>query len=230
MPERQNPTGVTTSSARRAELLEAALDAGALIIEDGYEEPEPGLTPLSSRDPERTIWLGTLSKDLVPGFRIGWIAASYAVIDRLARVKRTADFQTPLPLQAAVAEFLRAGADRRVRQVRSRDVEARRIATARALKIHLPEISWWGGEIGNALFWLHLPDGLSGRRVAEAAAAHGVGVAAGADFDPKGEDRSNLRLSISRVESRSVEAGIRLLAEAIRSMAARSGSQALPVI
>src|SRR5262249_2110798 len=71
MPERQNPTGITASEARRAEVLEAALSASSLVIEDGYEEPEPGRLPLAARDAERTVWLGTLSKDLVPGLRIG---------------------------------------------------------------------------------------------------------------------------------------------------------------
>jgi DNA-binding transcriptional MocR family regulator len=230
MPERQNPTGLTTTDELREGLLEAARSAGSLVIEDGYEEPESGLAPLAARDPVRVIWLGTLSKDLVPGFRIGWIAAPAAVIERLAQVKKTSDFQTPLPLQAAVAAFLRAGSDRRARASRALDVEARRIAAARALKMHLPEISWWGGEVGNALFWLHLPRGVSGRRVAEAAAARGVGVAPGADFDPRGEDPANLRLSVSRVDKRQVDAGIRLLAEAIRAVISQSGIRAVPVV
>jgi len=230
MPERQNPTGITSSDGLREATLEAASAAGALVVEDGYEEPDSGIAPLAARDPARTIWLGTLSKDLVPGFRIGWIAAPAAVIERLARVKKTADFQTPLPLQAAVAEFLRVQADRRGRATRALDVEVRRIAAVRALKLHLSEVSWWGGDLGNALFWLHLPSGVSGRRVAEAAAARGVGVAAGIDFDPRGEDRPNLRLSVSRVDKRQVEAGIRVLAEAIRTVRSQSGIRAMPVV
>jgi 2-aminoadipate transaminase len=230
MPERQNPTGVTTPDSRREEILDAALSAGALVIEDGYEEPESGHRPLAARQPQRTIWLGTLSKDLVPGFRIGWVAGPASIIERLARVKRTADFQTPLPLQAAVADFLRAGADRKARQRRAFEVEVRRISAARALKAHLPGVSWWGGEIGNPLFWLHLPGGLSGRRVAEGAAARGVGVAAGAEFDPKGEDRPNLRLSVSRVDKRDVDRGIATLAEAMRAVGSAAGVHGIPVI
>ena len=95
MPERQNPTGITTGPRRREALLQAALSSGALIVEDGYEEPESGEPPLSAREPRRTVWLGTLSKDLVPGFRIGWVAADPAIVERLARVKKATDFQTP---------------------------------------------------------------------------------------------------------------------------------------
>lgn len=230
MPERQNPTGATASAGRRQELLVAAQAAGALIVEDGYEEPESGLTPLAALEPEQAIWLGTLSKDLVPGFRIGWLAGPAAVIDRLARVKKTADFQTPLPLQAAVARFLREGADRKARRSRGLEVETRRITAERALRQHLPEVTWWGGETGNALFWLHLPRGVSGRRVAERAALSGVGVAPGADFDPFGEDRPNLRLSVSRVEKRQIDRGIEILAEAVRVVAATSAALSAPVV
>ncbi len=166
----------------------------------------------------------------MPGFRIGWIAGPAPVIERLARVKKTADFQTPLPLQAAVAAFLREGADRRARRARAFDVEAKRISAARVLKTHLPGVSWWGGEVGSALFWLHLPPETSGRRVAQAAAARGVGVAPGADFDPKGEDRANIRLSVSRVDKRNVEQGIRLLAEAVQAVRSASGMHSMPVV
>jgi 2-aminoadipate transaminase len=229
MPERQNPSGITTSEARREEVLEAAAAAGALVVEDGYEEPETGVAPLAARRPDRVVWLGTLSKDLVPGFRIGWLAGPAALIERVARVKRTSDFQTPLPLQAAVADFLRTGADRRARKKRALQVELRRVAAARALKTHLPGVTWWGGEVGNPLFWLHLARGVSGRRLAEAAAARGVGVAPGADFDPRGEDRGNLRLSVTRVDQRDVERGIAILGEAVAA-AASPGLDAMPVV
>lgn len=186
---------------------------------------------MAARLPERVLWLGTLSKDLVPGFRIGWIAGPGDVIERLARVKQTADFQTPLPLQAAVAAFLRAGSDLKARKSRALEVETRRIAAARSLKTHLPRVSWWGGEIGNPLFWLHLPEGVSGRRVAQAASARGVAVAPGADFDPRGEDPPNLRLSVSRVEKRNIDQGIRLLSEAFEEVSVSGGaSHSLPVV
>ncbi|MEP6993067.1 MAG: PLP-dependent aminotransferase family protein [Acidobacteriota bacterium] len=222
MPERQNPTGITTGQERRQELLEAAVASGALVVEDGFEEPESRLATLSARRKDRVVWLGTLSKDLVPGIRIGWIAASAPIIERLARVKRAADFQTPVPLQAAVAAFLRAGADRKAREGRAQEVALRVGAAARALRQSLPGISWWGGEDANPLFWLHLREGISGRRVAEAAADRGVGVAPGQDFDPKGEDRSNVRLSVSRVERSDIERGIALLAEAVNEVESRS--------
>lgn len=221
MPERQNPTGITAADSRRQELLEAALASGALVVEDGFEEPESGIATLCSRRKDRVVWLGTLSKDLVPGIRIGWLAAERPIIERLARVKRAADFQTPVPIQAAVAAFLRAGSDRKARRGRGEEVALRVAAAAEALRSHLPGVAWWGGEGANPLFWLHLP-GISGRRVAEAAADRGVAVSPGQDFDPRGEDRANVRLSVSRVERREIEHGIALLAEAISEVESRS--------
>jgi 2-aminoadipate transaminase len=224
MPERQNPTGITTTRARREALAGAALSSGALIVEDGYEEPESGLPPLAATNPDRTVWLGTLSKDLVPGFRIGWVAADRAIVERLARVKKAADFQTPVPLQAAVAAFLKAGGDRRARRLRGEEVSLRAETARRALAKRLPEATFWGGADGNPLFWVRLPQGVSGRRVAEAAARRGVAVAPGQDFDPKGEDIERVRLSVSRVERREIEQGIALLAEAVREVESRTRS------
>jgi len=222
MPERQNPTGITTLDARRQELLDAALASGALLVEDGFEEPESGIATLSARRRDRVVWLGTLSKDLVPGIRIGWIAAQRPIIERLARVKRAADFQTPVPIQAAVAAFLRAGSDRKARRGRAEEVSLRVSSAAAALAQHLPQVAWWGGEAANPLFWLQLPLGISGRRVAEAAADRGVAVSPGQDFDPRGEDRANVRLSVSRVERKDIEPGVVLLAEALREVETKS--------
>ncbi len=224
MPERQNPTGVTTSEERRSALLEAALASGALVVEDGYEEPEPGRTPLAARERERVVWLGTLSKDLVPGFRIGWVAAARPIVERLARTKKATDFQTPVPLQAAVAAFLRAGGDRKARAARAEEVAHRAATAAAALRTHLPEIRWWGGEGSNPLFWLHLPEGVSGRAVAQAAASRGVAVSPGADFDPARHDLPRIRLSVSRVERKDVEPGIEALSDALREV--RTGTDA----
>ena len=231
MSERQNPTGITTGDEGRESVLAAALAAGALVIEDGYEEPESGITPLAVRRPDRVVWLGTLSKDLVPGFRIGWIAADRPIVERVARVKKAADFQTPVPLQAAVASFLRAGSDRRVRQNRDEELRLRVSGARRALERHLPELSWSGGEGNNPLFWLRLPDGVSGRRVAEAAGRRGVGIAPGQDFDPRAEDGPQMRLSVSRVEQSDIEPGIALLAQAVREVRSRrSATMGAPVV
>jgi DNA-binding transcriptional MocR family regulator len=61
VPGRQNPTGVTATQEKRREGVEAAIEAGALVVEDGYEEPESGWSPLAALAPDRVVWLVTLS-------------------------------------------------------------------------------------------------------------------------------------------------------------------------
>jgi DNA-binding transcriptional MocR family regulator len=221
MPERQNPTGVTACETVRRQMVAAAIGAGALIVEDGYERIHSRERPLAARAPERTISLGTLSKDLAPGFRIGWIAGDRRLLEPIARIKQTADFQTPLPLQAAVARFLEAGCERSVSAARSRAVEERRRAMAKALARRLPDVPYWGGEPGSAIFWLRPPLPVSGREVAAEAARGGVRVAPGAEFDPEGRDRPEFRLSVSRVEPTVIEPAVARLAEAYRRVLAR---------
>ena len=127
--------------------------------------------------------------------------------------------------------FLRAGSDRGARKVRAWEVETRREAMEEALARHLPEGSWWGGEPGSALFWVRLPEGVSGRSVTEAAAARGVAVSPIGDFDPEGKDSSALRLSVSRVERDAIEPGVALLAESVKETRARSSAiEAAPLV
>ena len=211
MPERQNPTGITASEERRRVLPEAADVAGALLVEDGYEEPESGIAPLGgapsgSRRLARHALQGPgaglphrLARGAARRSSSGWRASS-----------STADFQTPLPLQAAIASFLRAGADRKARAARAREVETLRVATAaRRSASTCPRFRGGAASRASSLFWLRLPEGVSGRSVAEAAAARGVAVTPGQDFDPEGKDRATLRLSVSRVERDAIEPGSR---------------------
>ena len=154
------------------------------------------LTPSRSGFRSRRCWLGTLSKDLVPGFRIGWIAGPGRIVETAGA--RQEDRRLP---DSAAAPGRRRGVPaggggpqgparpgvRRGGQAAS--------ARVRVLEHHLPEITWMGGEIGEPALLDQPAAGVSGRRVAEAAAARGVGVAAGSDFDPRGEDRPT---SVSR--------------------------------
>ena len=231
MPERQNPTGDTLDAEARRHLLAACLAAGAIVVEDGYETPVSGHPPLSALNRRRVVTLGSFSKDLVPGFRVGWIAADRSILWAITLAKQTSDLQTPLPLQAAIAEFLRQNADEEVRRRRALEVEKRRKALGEALERNLPELSHRGGEPGNPLFWLELPPGVTGREVARRALSRGVRVAPGADFDPGGRDLPALRLSVSHVDHAVVAEAAARLAKAIRETGARSAAAlAIPTI
>ena len=231
MPERHNPTGVTMDEEERRRFLAAISPTGALVVEDGYETPTSGVPALSALDPLRVATLGSFSKELVPGFRLGWIAGDSRVVRALALAKQSTDLQTPLPIQAAVRAFLAEGGDREVRQRRAAETEARRRALVAALARVIPEIPYLGGTPGQSLFWLRLPEGSSGRDAARRARAQGVAVSPGIDFDPLGRDVPALRLSVSRVPVEAVLEGVARLARALlQRESPAEGPRAIPTI
>jgi len=231
MPERHNPTGVTMDEEERRRFLAAISPTGALIVEDGYETPTSGVPSLSALDPLRVATLGSFSKELVPGFRLGWIAAHPRVVRALALAKQSTDLQTPLPIQAAVRAFLAEGGDHEVRQRRAAETEVRRRALVAALARVIPEIPYLGGTPGQSLFWLLLPEGASGRDAARRARSQGVAVSPGVDFDPLGRDVPALRLSVSRVPVEAVLEGVARLARALlQRESPADGPRAIPTI
>jgi len=230
MPERHNPTGVTMDAAERRRFLSVLGATGAVIVEDGYEPPASDLAPLSALDPARAATLGSFSKELVPGFRLGWVAADPRIVRAVALAKQATDLQTPLPIQAAVRAFLAEGGDVEVRRRRAEEVDVRRRALAAALARVLPEIRYLGGTPGESLFWLRLPAGTSGRDVARRARENGVAVSAGASFDPLGRDIAAVRLSVSRVPVDCILEGVARLARTLLKREPRAEAVAIPTI
>jgi DNA-binding transcriptional MocR family regulator len=231
MPDRHNPTGTTMGAEARRQLLGASLASGAIVVEDGYERSTSGEPPLCAMERRRVVNVGSFSKDLVPGFRLGWIAADRPILRALALAKQTTDLHTPLPLQAATAEFLRTRADEVVKTRRAVEIESRRKEMADSLVRQLPKLAYSGGGAGNSLFWIELPLGMSGREVARRSLARGVRVAPGADFDPFGRDLSAIRLSVSRVDAAAIPEGVARLSRAVSETQAKSGGAlAIPSI
>ena len=114
-PSHQYPMGVTMSLARRLALLEWANEANAFILEDDYDSefryecvPAPALKALDGGN-GRVIYIGTLSKLLAPGLRLGFLVAPDGLIDALRTVRNGADYRVPMPLQATAADFIGNG-------------------------------------------------------------------------------------------------------------------------
>lgn len=150
-PAHQSPTGVVLSASRRTELLEWA-QPGRLIVEDDYDaEYRYDRAPVGALQgvaPDRVVYLGSTSKTLAPGLRIGWMVVPAHLIDRVRTAKSLADTGSSVMDQITFCQFLTSGSyDRHLRQMRRR-YPARRAALLTALSRHLPLAEVLGAAAG----------------------------------------------------------------------------------
>ena len=161
-PAHQYPIGAVLSAARRVALLAWARKQGAFVLEDDYDgeyrfDREP-IGALQGLDPERVIYIGSASKILAPGLRIGWVLAPQSLVRDLAQAKLDADRGSPAVDQLALAEFIERGhLDRHLRRTR-RIYSHKRAQLATALRTYLPQCRIRGVAAGLHLI-LELPMG-----------------------------------------------------------------------
>jgi DNA-binding transcriptional MocR family regulator len=230
MPTFQNPTGISTDLAHRRALLELSARYRVPILEDDFEKDlrlrGRGAPPLRALDTRGSVvYIGTFSKALFPGVRIGWLLAPRGVADAAVRLKRTLDLTTSPLLQAGLVQFLREGAyDRHLRRVVP-ELRRRVDAALRALEGVLPEGSRVRAPEGGYLLWVELPDALDTQALLPEAKRAGVVYAPGQSFFPDGRRSSALRLSVANASVPEIERGVGALGEVVRA-ALRSARRA----
>jgi 2-aminoadipate transaminase len=225
MPTFQNPTGGCLSSTRREALVRLCARFEVPVVEDDFDgelyfdqPPPPPLKSLSGSD--GVIYIGTPSKMLFPGLRIGWIAAAAPVVARLARIRRLADLSGSPLLQAALAGFAASGAlDRHMKVVREAYGERVRKLTA-SLEGTMPESVTWTRPRGGLSLLVSLPEGLDSAELLPEAARAGVLYSPGRMFFV-GDGARHLRLSFGNVATGDVEEGARRLAGVLEAALAR---------
>jgi 2-aminoadipate transaminase len=216
MPTFHNPTGITMDFDSRKRLLELASRYGAPVVEDDFDSElrfdGDALPSLKALDEQGSVLhIGTFSKGLFPGLRLGFVVASPQVVATLGRSKLIADYHTSLLLQAAVLEFCREGHyDRHLKRLASiyRDKSRTLI---RALERFFPGNVACTRPEGGCAFWVTLPEELSADELLEESARAGVLFTPGSNFFARGEGDRYLRLSISRVPSERIAEGIERL-------------------
>ncbi|MEQ1684298.1 MAG: PLP-dependent aminotransferase family protein [Burkholderiaceae bacterium] len=220
LPNFQNPSGRCMSEARRARLSAAARELALPIVEDNpygdlwFDAAPPA--PLTSRWPEGSVYLGSFSKVLAPGLRLGYVIAPHALMPKLLQAKQAADLHTPGFNQRVVHEVIRNGfLDRHVPTIRAR-YKAQRDAMCDALEAHMPKGCRWTVPSGGMFFWVELPEGVDAVALLPKAVALGMAYVPGAAFFAEAPKLNTLRLSFVTVAAPEIERGVKLLAQALR--------------
>ena len=232
LPNFQNPTGRSMSEARRAAVSAAAAQAGLPIIEDNpygelWFDEEPPL-PLSARNPEGCIYLGSFSKVLAPGLRLGFLVAPKHIYPKLLQAKQAVDLHTPSFTQRMVAEVLKGNfLDRHVPTIRAL-YKSQRDAMLVALQREMAGLDvQWNTPAGGMFLWARLPEGMSAVDLLPQAVERGVAFVPGAAFYADHADARTLRLSFVTASVEQINIGVKALAEAIRSARATSAPREL---
>jgi GntR family transcriptional regulator/MocR family aminotransferase len=216
-PSHQFPTGVALSLARRLELIEWLRRQNAVLIEDDYDSeyrysgpPLPSLQGLATG--VAVIYIGTFSKVMFPSLRIGYVIAPDSLVARFRRAKWLADRQTPVPEQAALADFIAEGhLERHIRRMR-RIYGERRDVLVESLKRHFGDRAQICGDAAG----MHVLVRFEDQKIAKRAAEAKVELVSSAGCYLTEPPRSEFILGFSSIGERSIREGIRRLAEDVR--------------
>ncbi|OGS37177.1 MAG: hypothetical protein A2293_11640 [Elusimicrobia bacterium RIFOXYB2_FULL_49_7] len=223
IPNFQNPSGITYSLEKRRLLLEMAEKHDFLILEDDpycelfFEGEETVYRSLKSMDDhERVIYLGTFSKTLAPGFRIGYAVASKTIKEKMELAKQSVDACSPSFSQVVAAEYLKRGLCAHYVASMRRVYHDKCRTMLDVLERELPSTVSFTRPKGGFFIWLTLPTGADARTVFQECVEHGVAFVTGAGFciEAKGEER--IRLAFSNASLMDIKKGTALLCSVLR--------------
>ncbi len=223
LPNFQNPTGHVYTEARRASVVSAARATGLPLLEDNpygdlwFDAPPP--PSLASRWAEGVLYLGSFSKVLAPGLRLGYIVAPPALYPKLLQAKQAADLHTPIFNQRVVHEVIRNGfLDTHVPAIRAR-YKQHRDAMQSSLAKHLGSMARWVTPVGGMFFWIELPEHIDAVALLPKAVEAGMAYVPGAAFYANAPRRNTLRLSFVTSPPEKIEAGVAALARVLKAAA-----------
>jgi DNA-binding transcriptional MocR family regulator len=218
IPTFHNPAGVTLTWERRIEILEICKSEGILVLEDNpygllYFEDKPPAA-MRSIEEDGVVYLGTFSKTLAPGFRLGWALAPHAIREKLILANEAAVLSPSSFTQLIVSEYL-SQADWRGQIDTFRGVYRERKETMiSALQEHLPELSWTNPN-GGFYVWVTLPESLDSKAMLPRAVKELVAYTPGTAFFADGTGRRNMRLSFCYPTPEQIRVGVRRLANVV---------------
>ncbi|HTN97238.1 MAG TPA: PLP-dependent aminotransferase family protein [Nordella sp.] len=220
----QNPTGISLTIEQRRDLVALAQRLDTVLVEDDpYEvlrydgSPLPPLLALDTEgrpiEEARTLYLGTFSKSIAPGLRVGWAVGPRAIIEKMSLLKQTEDLQASSLAQAALTRLLAHGLEPFAERIQSA-YRVRRDLMAEALRRDFGNRAAWRVPQGGFFFWLTLPDHIDTAKLLERSAKLGVTYVPGAAFTPDRSGANMLRLSFSVAAPERIAEGVRRLSRA----------------
>ena len=218
IPDFQNPTGKTWSTERRKKLLDVANKFNIPVIEDNpYGELRfegEKVNPIKSFDTEgRVIFLGTFSKILCPGFRIGWICAEKEVLENYILIKQAADLQCNPLTQRQIALFLEeCNLDDHIEHLIA-VYKSRRDAMISIIREEFPKGVNFSYPEGGFFIWIELPQYINARDLLKKTQEYNVVFVPGDSFCPNGGHENYFRLNFSNMSEDKIISGMRKIAE-----------------
>lgn len=220
----QNPTGAVMSLARRHQLIDVAQRYNCIVVEDNcygdvhFEgEKQPALYALDSSP--NHIYLGSLSKILGPGLRLGYFFARPPMLQRL--LERRGDGGNSLLAASIIAAYFKDEMWNHIERA-NRALKEKRDALMASLQEHLGDICSWSHPVGGLFLWVNLPHNIDMTKLAELANATGVRYVPGCEFHVDGTEIPNLRLAFGHPPIADIREAIPLLAGCIRAASSHS--------
>lgn len=223
IPDFQNPAGITMPEFRRLEIIEIAKEYNILILEDSpYRElrfeGEPQRMMYDLDNSGQVIALGTFSKIFVPGFRIGWVIADEAIIDKFVKAKQNTDLCTSAFVQKIAAKYLEKGLfDKNLKGIIDMYRHKRDIMLA-GFDEHMPEGVTWTVPEGGLFLFLSLPEHLDAQDLFDIAIKKNVAVVLGTVFHCDGSGKNTMRINFSYMDEEKNKIGVKRLADSVRTL------------
>lgn len=219
IPNYHNPTGLLMSKRRRKELLRICQQESIPIIEDDVygdlwlDSPPP--SPLKANDTQgNVLYIGSVSKTLSPGLRIGWVVGPEPVIERLADIKMQTDYGSSSLSQYAVDKWISSGMyEDFLREIRV-DLRFRRDFTIQILEKYFSDIATWMEPKGGFYIWLRIKSGVPSGKLFDLALREGILLNPGSVYEK--HDSQHLRISYSYASIEQLETGLITLSQLIK--------------
>ncbi len=220
IPDFQNPTGKTWSAERRKELVEMANKYKTVIIEDNpyYElrysgQPQPAIKSFDTQD--RVVFLGTFSKTLAPGLRLGWVCAGKEILGKFNLIKQGADLQVNSLTQRQVNKYMEMyDLDGRIKEL-IEVYRKRREVMVEQMKEHFPKEVKIDIPEGGLFVWVEFPKNISTIELMKKVLEKNVAFIPGDSFYPNGGGENTARFSFSAIPEEKIIEGIARMGQAL---------------